>query len=324
MEPRQGTNSALVLEVILAHPSGLTDTQICALTAVSPHQQVNQICHRLAAAGFTERRKEVGGRILNLPASITNAANPSVSQIAASVDAHPPRPAAAPAPVADSSFSSTEALALTDLSRTLLVIPCSGEKAPAAVQTVGPNVLHYLPTAMAEELSAARLRVAPAARVDGRTTLPAWERYSGRLYSVASSALHDAISAGVHLLIISGGYGLVLAAEPVGYYNREFHPGDWPGGLVSRCLAAYAEHFDLASAFALAGRSTNYADVVRRVRWPASVRSAVLISPDHRSGGAQAIVPAAMGEAFRELWNAHIPENWRSSRGIPLRVERLR
>ena len=215
-------------------------------------------------------------------------------------------------------------LSLTDLNRTLLVIPCSGDKAPGAVRTVGPSVLHHLPSAIAEKLSAARLRVAPVAQVDERSTLPAWQRYSGRLYSVAPSALRDAISAGVHMLIISGGYGLVLATEPIGDYDRQFRPGDWPGGLVSRCLAAYAEHIDLASVFVIAGRSTSYAAVVRGVRWPASVRSAVLISPDHRNGGAQAIVPEAAGEAVRELWNARILEHWRSSRGIPLRVERLR
>ncbi len=67
-EPSEGTNSALVLQTIRGHPSGLSDSQIRRLTTISPHQQVNQICHRLAVAGLTERRKGADGPILNLPA----------------------------------------------------------------------------------------------------------------------------------------------------------------------------------------------------------------------------------------------------------------
>jgi hypothetical protein len=154
--------------------------------------------------------------------------------------------------------------------------------------------------------------------------VPAWRRYAGGFYSVASPVLRDATAKGAHVLILSGGYGVVLATEPIGDYDRPFHSGDWPDLLVSGCLAAYAERFELASVIAIAARSTNYAAAIRRVRWPANIGSRVLISPHHIGGGAQAVVPRAAGEAFRELWRGGVADGWRDSNGTPMSVEQLR
>src|SRR5207244_8799862 len=60
------TNRILVLNAIQAHP-GLTDGELRNLTGVEPHQQVNQICRSLAAAGLTRRIPGADGRVINLP-----------------------------------------------------------------------------------------------------------------------------------------------------------------------------------------------------------------------------------------------------------------
>jgi hypothetical protein len=215
-------------------------------------------------------------------------------------------------------------LKLADQRRTLFVITCSKAKAAATEQSIGPSILDRLPADIADELAATRHRIAPLARINERSTVPAWRRYAGGFYGLASPVLRDAAGDGAHVLILSGGYGVVLATEPIGDYDRPFHPGDWPDLLVPRCLAAYAERFDLASVVAVAARSTNYAAAIRRVRWPANVGTRVLISPDHAGGGAQAVVPRAAGEAFRELWRGGLTDRWRDSKGTPMRVEQLR
>jgi len=215
-------------------------------------------------------------------------------------------------------------LEVAEASRALFVITCSKAKADTTERLIGPSILDHLPAELANELAAARRRVAPLARINERSMVPAWRRYAGGFYGLASPVLRDATANGAHVLILSGGYGIVLAIEPIGDYDRSFHSGDWPDLLVSRCLAAYAERFDLASVIAIAARSTNYAAAIRRVRWPANIGSRVLISPDHSGGGAQAVVTRAAGEAFRELWRGGLTDGWRDSNGTPMRVEQLR
>ena len=62
----------------------------------------------------------------------------------------------------------------------------------------------------------ARRAVLAKAGLDDRQLMPAWQRYEGMLYSAAGRALQGAIEAGLHVLIISGGYGVIKACEPIG------------------------------------------------------------------------------------------------------------
>lgn len=61
-EPREGTNAAKVLALIRHHSRGVSDSAIREATGISPHQQVNQIGHQLAATGFIERRSQPAGQ----------------------------------------------------------------------------------------------------------------------------------------------------------------------------------------------------------------------------------------------------------------------
>jgi cytoplasmic iron level regulating protein YaaA (DUF328/UPF0246 family) len=56
------------------------------------------------------------------------------------------------------------------------------------------------------------------AHIDETSLIPAWQRYTGSLYQASRDAMETARERGVHMIIVSGGYGLVLAAEPIGYY----------------------------------------------------------------------------------------------------------
>ncbi|MCY3839477.1 MAG: hypothetical protein OXH09_12665 [Gammaproteobacteria bacterium] len=123
-------------------------------------------------------------------------------------------------------------------------------------------------------------------------------------------------------MIVSGGYGLVLGREPIGWYAQQFAERMWPEGLVARCLGAYAESIEATTVIGLLAGTTGYAKVFRKVRWPPTVENAWLVSPDLDGGGAQIKVPRAIGEALAEIADGRcLPEEWTSSDGIPVRID---
>src|SRR6266545_6800810 len=42
-----------------------------------------------------------------------------------------------------------------------------------------------------------------------------------------------------HIAILSAGYGLVSATEPIGMYNETLKTSWWPHRILERCLLAY-------------------------------------------------------------------------------------
>src|SRR5206468_2620519 len=103
----------------------------------------------------------------------------------------------------------------------LVVLPCSGRKnGGGTAGAVGPSVLEFLPSGLAERLQHARSRLSGAAQLDEALLLPARHRYSGSLYRASSRALDS--TADTAVLILSGAYGLVLAEELIGMYDRRF------------------------------------------------------------------------------------------------------
>ena len=63
-------NRDVVLETIRSAPEGLTDAEIVKRTGIRPHQQVNQICRRLADAGEIIRGPGVNRLVVNRPATV--------------------------------------------------------------------------------------------------------------------------------------------------------------------------------------------------------------------------------------------------------------
>lgn len=210
-----------------------------------------------------------------------------------------------------------------DLANALVVIPCSAAKQRGgSADDGGACIADWLPQKLALELLGARVANAGAVQLDESQQMPAVERYAGHLYKTAGGALQRIQQAGARLAIMTGGYGVVLADEPIGCYSQRLAERMWPDDLVARCLAAYAEAIEATTVVGLLAGSTPYAKVFCRVRWPESVQQAWLISPVARpAAGAQVAVPCAIGEALREVAESHsLPVNWTSKRGLPLRV----
>ena len=313
------TNRERVLALVRSEPGGLTDSEIRQRTGIEPHQQVNQICRKLAQAGLIQRRPGREGRLLNLPASSlegnsepnrrctpgTKSEKGSVSRAHAGDAAQMPR---------------------LSISRTLFVIPCSGAKRKGGGREDGDgtSILNSLPRRLTAELTTRRAANAPEAKVDESTLLPAAERYTGNLYLEARDALAVLSGEGADILIISGGYGVVLPFEPIGWYDQEFRNSMWPNGLVARCLGAYADAINATTVVGLLSATTQYAGAFRKTHWPDGVNQLFHVWPEP-GAGAMVKAPRAQGEALKALSRDHcLRPGWTSSDGLAMRVTTLK
>jgi hypothetical protein len=181
----------------------------------------------------------------------------------------------------------------------LVVVACSAGKAPGGRMPVTASTVGLWPDALLE----ARARVLASAAADMSAVLPAWRRYTGTFYQNAGHALADAATTG-HLVIISGGYGLVGAEEPIGWYNKQLRLSDWPPGVLESSLIGAAHHAGAQRVVAFAAATTQYATLLRRAPWRDAGITAYLVTVAGVSRGALAEVPRRLGEAFGVFWNA--------------------
>jgi hypothetical protein len=137
-------------------------------------------------------------------------------------------------------------------------------------------------------------------------------------------AIGAAVAAGFHVLIVSGGYGLVLVDEPIGMYEKPFVLSDWPPDLLEGCLLNYARHVGIRFVIAVMARSSGYAKLIRRVNWQAAGIAAKLVAPVCPPySGAQGKVPRAQGQAIGALIATGLNQDWRSSDSLSLAIENL-
>lgn len=206
---------------------------------------------------------------------------------------------------------------------TLLVIPCSGTKATGDSPTLGPSVLELLSPGLRSRLQKARQDLAAKSTVDESSLLPAWRRYAGTLYQEAGRAFPGAVEHGVPVVIISGGYGLVLAGESIGWYNRHFSIRDWPPQLLEECLVEVAQGLRAQNVMAFCALTTAYADLIRRASWREHGIDGWLASPNMAGRqGAQRLVPQACGQALTAFIEGQLYDGWVSRSGVSVSISR--
>jgi hypothetical protein len=320
-------NADRVLTAIMASP-GSSDADLVAATGIQPHQQVNGICRRLAREGRIERRHRADGVLGNYPAGSAPAPTPNSS---APVDrpGQPARvkaPAPGPTPPSPAVPGGPNVAALPPARHSLIILPCSKAKRVGGQPgLVGPTVKEALQPATAQQLLQARAEVALVARLDERLLVPAVDRYTGFLHEAAAPTVRAALPSGQRFVILSGGYGVVHPHEPIGIYERAFHPGDWPASLLETALIEIAQCCQLSNVVAFCSRTTGYATLIRRTPRSRNGIRAFLVTPDAPSaGGSQRQVPMASGEALAAYLQGRLTTGWTSRTGLPLKVEAVR
>jgi hypothetical protein len=184
-----------------------------------------------------------------------------------------------------------------DPERSLLVLTCSGRK-----ETGGRPPGQADEVAWPLDLRNARRRVLATANADTARVLPAWRRYTGGFYQHARPALADAVATG-NVVIISGGYGIARAGEPIGWYDKILRLTDWPAGLLESALISEAQRCGARTVVAFAPATTDYARLLRRTHWQQAGIDARLVTITGVTGGAMAEVPRRLGQAFTAFWS---------------------
>lgn len=263
----------------------LDDDELVRRTGISPRQAVNQVCRALERAGTLRRSVGEHGKLVNI---LTTAGLE--------------RPLS---PMGDEGVSATagraepaEALADVEPARSLLVLTCSAAKTPGGAAE-SPSSGEW-----PEALCRARATLHARLRIDASRVLPAWCRYRGHFYDAAGPALADAVAASAHILIISGGYGLLRAEERIGYYDNVFRASDWPRGLLEQIMINEARRVDARAVVAFTSVSGGYGQLIGRTRWrDAGVDVALHVTCRIEGGGAMVKVPQALGLAFAAFWS---------------------
>ncbi len=302
-----GDSHASRIMALLADSPGLNDDEIASALSIEPRQTVNQVCRRLAARGVLERTRGSAGKIINL--LVTAPAAP---------ERHPV-PARAPA---RSTAQGTGMVLTPDrFETTLLVIPCSKAKVRNDTATErGASLIDALAPPLATELRGTRKNVAQRISIDESTLMPAWRRYDGALYRSSQGALGELLQQGTHIIILSGGYGAVLAEEPIGLYDAVLKPAWWPNGILPRILISYAASHGISSVRAFASATSPYFRVLTATRWhEAGITDAFLLAPEAAPGGTRKS-PASLGEALIAFRNRNLRVGWKSSYGLDLDI----
>lgn len=192
-----------------------------------------------------------------------------------------------------------------DLSQTLLVIPCSGEKKGAADpglpvvsvgDLLGPAERQLL--LQGRQLAFER----PGTSLNTSTPLrPALAWYTGQPYKTdgVRDALVEAIRQGLHCLIISAGYGVLRAEEPINWYNAQIAQTKsvWAQRLAA-ILADYVRRQKISRSFVLLSRQ--YAECVPPLT-SAERRSVPMFTRGRDVGSAMRVVPGRIGAELSEL-----------------------
>ena len=203
---------------------------------------------------------------------------------------------------------------------TLLVLPCSSRKLPGGERPTGTaGVLESLSGVTRRRLQEARAANRQRAGLNDAQVMTAYKRYAGTLYSIAGESIGRALHLGWSCVILSGGYGVVSADEEIGMYDARFEVSRWSPGLIGAVVTEYAIARGLSDVLAVVGRSTPYAEVLRRYRWSDQVRLR-LAAPTVRGGGAMVKTPRAIGETVRDVVSGGLAPGWTSSDGVPINV----
>jgi hypothetical protein len=298
------TNRQRIIKALARRPEGLDDDELAAAAGVQPRQQVNRICRALASEGIVLRDVGMRGKILNRLRDQPGVASPLTSERA--------------------SHRSDRPAYSCDPRATLFLFPGSstrGARNPG--NPAGRGVLETLSRRMARNLAEARAAVRARARVDERGLVPAWRRYDGPLYEASRDAMAGAVAAGHHLMIVSGGYGAVLATESIGSYRAMFRASWWPRGVIEGVIADYLRRHRLSSVRAIAAARSEHARMLRAINWRAAgVRDGWLLMPEE-APGATARSVRSQGEVLGLLLQGRLPSGWRSSWGLSLRTVNL-
>ena len=208
----------------------------------------------------------------------------------------------------------------------LLIFPCSAAKEglPLARPIPQACIKDFIGNREARELESTRKRVFKDKRYEiwirnCSPLIPGLVLYSGNQYEVPhfKDRVLDAIRSGVHCLILSGGYGLIRAEEPIHLYGATITSTmKYWRDVIPEVLANYIRRNEIRRVFI--GCSTSYSAVLKRKDWSGNAMVYWCI-PKAQPGDdvPLRVVPRLTGEAIVELVTSEFQPSTRWTKRWP-------
>jgi hypothetical protein len=187
------------------------------------------------------------------------------------------------------------------LAHTLLLIPCSKSKKGTYDREIVPRRMTEYLSADASALLEEGRRLAwrrPGVTIDPSSReLPALQYYTGLMFRTPRlrQLVAERVSQGLHCLIVSGGYGLLRAEEPIHWYEAQIQKTKsvWKY-RIPLVLANYVERNEIERA--IGAFSKDYAEVL-----PLSLPNSSWYVPSLGQSGSIRKVPMALGSFLLDL-----------------------
>lgn len=124
--------------------------------------------------------------------------------------------------------------------------------------------------------------------------------YNGWLYKVINRGLiRDAFVKGlIDFTIISAGYGIVHAFEPIGIYNIDMNATMkrfWINAGLLNIISNYVSNTDAKLILGFFALKTKYREIFSKISWPSTVEEVLLFSPTCSS---TSTILMSLGEAI--------------------------
>lgn len=193
-----------------------------------------------------------------------------------------------------------------EFEKKLLIVPCCKSKNGRSASIQSRSIDEFISEETSSLLHQSR-RLAferPQTWLNNESfPAPALFRYSGTMYCVEGfrDAVRYAVDGGMHVLVESGGYGLIRIEEPICNYEAQMNRTApiWRH-VLPKVLADYISRNKIEQVFVAGSKS--YLSVLRRSSWwePANCRW-FLSYVGRGNGNAYEIVPQNLGIAVRDL-----------------------
>lgn len=192
----------------------------------------------------------------------------------------------------------------------LILFPCSGDKNPYVYrETFSPDeerrIMGFIRVTR-DYLISGREELARLPNIIDFDSEPlsALDRYNGELYKVPNfrEKIREAyLEEGIHILIMSGAYGIVFPSERIHYYKKPINAAYWKKYGLPGVIEEYIEKYKISFVYGFFSQSTDYMKIVKNIDWmglkdKSELQAARTYYVDFHSRGALKIVPRITGE----------------------------
>lgn len=203
----------------------------------------------------------------------------------------------------------------------LIIFPCSAKKQKKDIyetfkEAEERKVIDYIVNTKDYLLNG---RKGMAYYIDKNSGLiAALDRYNGSLYSVDSfreSVREVYFRKDIHILIMSGAYGILTPSERIHYYRKLMNAKYWKKHCLTKIIEEYIDRNKITNIYGFFARTSDYIKIMKSISWlklkeNTSLKVARTYYINFQSkGGALRIVPETLGKLIVSFIKSNFIQN---------------